>query len=319
MLVRPEPLAVVSASKPVAVVADLEGQSVTGAPDVHGHLRRLRVLLHVLERLEDAEVHGRLDVLRVALHTVCLHRHRHCRFPRLRVQRHDQSLVSEQRRVDAASQVAQCLQCLVGVMLQLLQRCDRLLRSRVKSIPASPSFTLSATRCCCAPSWRLRSRRRRSRSCALTRRWREARSSVEPRLQIRGQPDVLEHQSGLVRQIVDELLLDRCQRLAAALADAQRAEQLALDGAPPPRSSHRRAQAMSRWSWAPPRAIRVRPGRWRQDEVPRHRAATRSPTPRPCPPAAPAPSGAGPHPPRMSPPPGRENSLSTSYGVARCP
>ena len=51
---------------------------------------------------------------------------------------------------------------------------------------------------------------------------------VEPRLQVRAEPDVLEDQSGLMREVIDELLLDRCQRLAAAFVDAQRTEQLSL-------------------------------------------------------------------------------------------
>ena len=51
---------------------------------------------------------------------------------------------------------------------------------------------------------------------------------VEPRPQVGAQPHVLEHQSRLVREIVDQLLLDRCQRLAATLAHAQRAEEFAL-------------------------------------------------------------------------------------------
>ena len=43
---------------------------------------------------------------------------------------------------------------------------------------ARRSLTASATRCCWAPSWMLRSRRRRSSSWAVTIRWREARSSA---------------------------------------------------------------------------------------------------------------------------------------------
>ena len=49
--------------------------------------------------------------------------------------------------------------------------------SRSAICSSKRSFTVSATSCCCAPSWMLRSRRLRSSSCALTSRCRDARSS----------------------------------------------------------------------------------------------------------------------------------------------
>jgi len=53
--------------EPLAVVAHLERELVgsLGHPDVHA--RRVRVLRHVLERLEAAEVQRGLDLLREAL------------------------------------------------------------------------------------------------------------------------------------------------------------------------------------------------------------------------------------------------------------
>ena len=69
-------------------------------------------------------------------------------------------------------------QRLVGVVLERDKGGRRSLGVSIHSISASPSFTLMATRCCCAPSWRLRSSFRRSSSWAATNLWREARRST---------------------------------------------------------------------------------------------------------------------------------------------
>ena len=88
MLVRPEPLAVVADVEAAAVVADAEVRaSPSRSREPHRGARRLRVLLHVLQRLEHREVHRRLDVLRVAAEAVGVHGHRDRRLARLRLQR----------------------------------------------------------------------------------------------------------------------------------------------------------------------------------------------------------------------------------------
>ena len=51
---------------------------------------------------------------------------------------------------------------------------------------------------------------------------------LQPRQQLGGEAHVLEHQPGLVGKVVEQLLLDRGQRLALALGDREGAQQLAL-------------------------------------------------------------------------------------------
>ena len=90
-----------------------------------------------------------------------------------------------------------------------------------------PSFTLSATRCCWAPSWRLRSRRRRSSSWAVTSRCRDARRSTSRAC--RSQSARRSSARGLPgRRGGQQVLLHRAQGLPAALGDAQRTQQVSL-------------------------------------------------------------------------------------------
>ena len=139
----------------------------------------LGVLRDVVQRLEHAEVHGGLDLLRVpperrpprpSIGTAAL---RACDFERGR-----EPSVGEQRRVDAAREVAQVLEGRRGLRPAARRASRWLSLGRVASrFARRPSCTLSATSCCCTPSWMLRSSLRRSSSCAATRRCRDARRS----------------------------------------------------------------------------------------------------------------------------------------------
>ena len=88
------------------------------------------------------------------------------------------------------------------------------------------SWSATETSRCCAPSWRLRSSRRRSASPAATRRSREARSSREPLLGLRLQPRVVERDRGRgrdglheLRIVVERRVVDEHRELAAVALD----------------------------------------------------------------------------------------------------
>jgi hypothetical protein len=51
---------------------------------------------------------------------------------------------------------------------------------------------------------------------------------VESSLEVGAETDVLEDEAGLMREVVHELDLDRCERLAASLGDGECAEDIAL-------------------------------------------------------------------------------------------
>ena len=173
---------------------------------------------------------------------------------------------------------------------------------------ASRVFTDSATSCCCAPSWMLRSSRRRSWSCAVTSRRCEARSSSTRRTLRRTRPAC--DARSRTRRSFDGFI-------GSLGASRPRGRRGARPGPEPRRRSRPRSSGG-------PRPSRGRPPRARR------RSATRPPV------AAPRPGGATPWPSRprwpgpricaMRPrtssvaydsPTRSENSVSTSYGVAR--
>ena len=123
MLVNPAPRFIDATSKPLpsSMTANAMSRS-SSSRTLDDDVRRLRVLLDVLQRLQHAEVHRGLDVLRVAADPVGFDRYRNRRLSRLRFQRHAQSFVGKQRWIDAARQVAQRLERLVGIGLQLIER-----------------------------------------------------------------------------------------------------------------------------------------------------------------------------------------------------
>src|SRR2546423_570888 len=78
----------------------------------------VRVLRDVVERLEAAEVDGRLHLLGVSTDAFGLDRRRDGRLTGLSLERRGETLVGEERRVDAASEVAQILERGAGRGLQ---------------------------------------------------------------------------------------------------------------------------------------------------------------------------------------------------------
>ena len=159
---------------------------------------RRGVLRDVLHRLEAREVHGRLDVLRVAAD-------RRRRGPRPA----DPTSAPAPR----APRTVPCPRAAAGRCRgpdrggPPAPRASRPGAGRASSRAfgasrsirpsASLSLTASATSCCCAPSWMLRSSRRRSSSCAETSRFCAAFRSSSRRLERLGQPDVAQHETGL--------------------------------------------------------------------------------------------------------------------------
>ena len=83
-----------------AIVGHDERQPAVRRIEAHVRRRRRRVLRHVLEGLETAEVRGGLDLLPVPLDPVRMHLHRDRRAPDLSLQRGGESPIGQDRRVD---------------------------------------------------------------------------------------------------------------------------------------------------------------------------------------------------------------------------
>ena len=208
--------------EPDAVVADLEPEHAFAVRQDELRLGRLRVLRDVLQGLEAREVHGRLHVLAVAFDAVTTDPDRHRRSPDLRFERSDQTLVGQQRRVDPAGELAEVLERVACVGLDVLEHRRRaVLDPGAASCCASRTFTLSATSCCCAPSCRFRSSRRRSSSCAATRRCRDALSSSISRTLRRTRPACDARSLTNLRRAGSSGSFGGCR-------DRERAEQLAV-------------------------------------------------------------------------------------------
>ena len=142
-------------------------------------------------------------------------------------------------------------------------------RARRIAAPAAPSRA-SATSCCCAPSWMLRSSR--LRSCVLRGRRAASAPPAGPRAasSVLGQADVPQHQAGLRCEVANELLLGRVHRVvrAAARPTTRRA---------PRRGADVRPKSSSPSSLLRPRGDRPQLGRPRS-----HTRARSAPSPRPA-------------------------------------
>ena len=140
---------------------------------------------------------------------------------------------------------------------------------------------------------------------------------VQPGLQLLGQPNVAQHESGLRREIGDQLLVRRRDGIARRLAHGERAEQLArlLDRIHAVHALDLRASTRSEAGSPSGRALRwARPRR--RGALGRRRATRRRARHR-CPRPGSAPSAAA-RPRRRTRRRRRsENSDRTSYGVAR--
>ena len=167
----PDPEATASGSKPrPSSSTSKERLPFARAQTDHGAVRG-GVLRDVLERLERAEVDGRLHVGGEPAQVLRVHLDAVLALAGLRLDRGHEPPVGEERRVDAAREVAEILERRLRLGLDLRRASPTLFAgSRSVSWPASRAFTASATSCCWAPSWMLRSRRRRSSSWAATRR-----------------------------------------------------------------------------------------------------------------------------------------------------
>ena len=89
-------------------------------------MRRARVLRHVLQALQHAEIHGRLRVLPVAGDPFRLHGNGERRPAGLSLQGDGQALVGEERRVDPPGELPKILQGLLRLLLYLGQHLVRL-------------------------------------------------------------------------------------------------------------------------------------------------------------------------------------------------
>ena len=209
--------------EPDAVVPDLEREpSAVLSKSSTSTLEAPRVLRDVLERLEDAEVDARLDVLRVAPDAVGGDVDRDGGLARLRLERRGEPLVGEQRRVDPAREVAERLERVVGLRLQLRDQLvglgrvaiERALRRAGASPPARRAVAGRRRGCCVRAGGVPRRRRRRcavgtSRSSSIRRTLRSTSPACDG-------------------EIADQPLLGRRHRVVRRHRDRDRAEQLAL-------------------------------------------------------------------------------------------
>ena len=111
-----------------AVVGHREAQRMVSLGDRHGRRGRRGVFRDVLHRLEAREIDGRFDILRIPGDRVGVDLDRQTRLPRLRLERRDEALVRQERRIDAPGQVAEVLQRRVRLALELADDLARLLR-----------------------------------------------------------------------------------------------------------------------------------------------------------------------------------------------
>ena len=112
-----------------------------------------------------------------------------------------------------------------------------------RAFRASGASPISATSCCCAPSWRLRSSLRRVLVLRVDQPLPRRAELLDRVHQLLGERHVAHHQPCLRGQVADELLLGRRDRVAGLLLDRQRAEELALM---PDRLAHRRRATVRR-------------------------------------------------------------------------
>ena len=199
-------------------------------------------MLHdVLQGLQDAEVRCRLHLLRVAAEPVRVHVDGQQRSTGLRPQGRHQPLIGEHRRVDPAREVAELAERLLRVGLE--GRRSRAVAVSVASRSRSPNAPPPARPAVAARRrGGSRSSRRRSSSCA-----RHDPLAGGLVCQLLDQRDVPEHEPGLGTEVVEQLVLLGRERIALALRQRERAEQLAVvshrdrAGAPEPRGSRRSA------------------------------------------------------------------------------
>ena len=154
---------------------------------------RLRVAGHVGERLGGDEVRGGLDGGGQPLLRHALERDRHGDAAGEARQRRLQAALGEHGGMDPARELAQLGRRAWPGPRSPRRAARRRARGRPRASPrASRSVSARPTRCCCAPSWRSRSIRRRASSPAATIRARDARSSSSAASRSRDVADVAE-------------------------------------------------------------------------------------------------------------------------------
>jgi hypothetical protein len=103
-----------------SVVLDLEGQrSIQGRKTNHC-IGGVRILRHVLQRLQNAKVHGCLCLLGKTSNTFGVHSDRERRLFGLGADRRNQTLVGQQWRVDPSGEITEVLQGVLRLSLKLI-------------------------------------------------------------------------------------------------------------------------------------------------------------------------------------------------------
>ena len=180
-----------------------------------------------MQRLEAAEVDRGLRLARLSWNVSDVELEGNGKTSRMGTECRTQSIRRQQRRVDAASELAQVVDGFVGVRLQLCQHWadsaarladrfgdadlqlerDQVLLGTVMQVALDPATLLVLGRHEALPG---------------------SAKIIEPRQQLSVQANILEDQAGLPGQVAHELLLHRIHRLAAFFHDREGAEQLAL-------------------------------------------------------------------------------------------
>ena len=166
---------------PDAVVANVDAKRAFACGHRDLHDRGAGVLGRVRERLRDDVVGRHLDRLRQAAVGATSSSTRNRRAARERLQRRLEPALGEDRRMDPERDLAEVVERVrepVDDVGQLARDAARAPRAAFAC--AARSSSASETSCCCAPSCRSRSIRRRVASAVATIRAREASSSARP-------------------------------------------------------------------------------------------------------------------------------------------
>ena len=172
---RPVPRSASAPPTPLSAIST--STRLVDALDAHPRRVRAGVLDDVGERLGDGVVRRRLDRLGQALGQADVERDRERRPGREHLERRLETALREDGRVDPLRELAQLGRSPARAPRELLEQRSAS-AGDVRSFDcATRSPSARATSRCCAPSWRLRSIRRRSVSLASTMRRRDADSS----------------------------------------------------------------------------------------------------------------------------------------------
>ena len=201
------------------VVLHREREVAAIATQANHDVRGVRVLRHVLQRLEHREVDRGLDVARVAADAVVVDRDRDGHLARLRFERLGQTPIGQERRVDPARQVAQVLQRALHVVEDAVERVALPLLLLTDQPFGQPHLHGQRHQLLLRPVVDVA-----FQPAALLVLGRD--QPLSRRTEILDQPEVLQDQSGLRGEVAQQPVLFGQDLLVRRLRDGERPEQI---------------------------------------------------------------------------------------------